>query len=123
MAESVTLEIPESIAQQARQLANQTQQRFEDILLEWLTHSFTELPIETLPDSQVLALCELQLDEPQQHNLSILLERQSEGQITSTETQELDFLMKLYRSGMVRKAKAMQIAVERGIYPPLSATA
>jgi len=65
MAESVTLEIPESIAQQARQLASQTQQRFEDILLEWLTHSFTELPIETLPDSQVLALCDLQLDEPQ----------------------------------------------------------
>jgi len=123
MAESVTLEIPDSIAQQARQLASQTQQRFEDVLLEWLTHSFTDLPIETLPDSQVLALCELQLDEPRQQNLSTLLARQSEGQITSTETQELNFLMKLYRSGMVRKAKALQVAVERGIHPPLSATA
>ncbi|MEO0517517.1 MAG: hypothetical protein AAF171_09475 [Cyanobacteria bacterium P01_A01_bin.116] len=56
MVQSISLDIPDSIVQQAQQLASQNQQRLEDILLEWLTHSFTEHPVETLPDSQLLAL-------------------------------------------------------------------
>ncbi len=120
MAQLISLNIPDPILQQAQQLANQTQQRFEDILLEWLTNSFTELPIETLPDSQILALCNMQLDEHQQETLSDLLDRQRENQLTTSETQELTFLLKLYRRGLVRKAKALKIAVARGLMPPLS---
>ena len=110
MAQPISLSIPDPILQQAQQLANQTQQRLEDILLEWLTNSFTELPIETLPDSQILALCTMQLDEHQQETLSNLLDRQRENQLTAPETQELTFLLKLYRRGLVRKAKALKIA-------------
>jgi hypothetical protein len=120
MAQPISLNIPDPILQQAQQLANQTQQRPEDILLEWLTQSFTDLPVETLPDSQVLALCTMQLDEHQQETLSDLLDRQRENQLTPPETQELTFLLKLYRRGLVRKAKALKIAVARGLMPPLS---
>ncbi len=117
MAQTISLSIPDGILQQAQQLANQSQQGIEDILLEWLTHSFTEHPIETLPDSQVLALCNMQLDDQQQDTLNTLLSRQRENQLTSAERQELQFLMKLYRRGLVRKAKALKIAVERSIRP------
>lgn len=121
MAQSISLDIPDGIIRQAQQLASQNQQRLEDVLLEWLTHSFTEHPIETLPDSQILALCNMQLDEQQQETLSNLTEKQREDEITSAELQELQFLMGLYRRGLLRKAKALQVAVERGLISPLSA--
>ncbi|MEO1389827.1 MAG: hypothetical protein AAFV85_21015 [Cyanobacteria bacterium J06634_6] len=121
MAQSINLDIPDSIVQQAQQLASQNQQRLEDILLEWLTHSFTEHPVETLPDSQVLALCHMQLDEQQQSTLDSLLDKQREDELTLVDSQELQFLMKLYRRGLLRKAKALKVAVERGLVPPLSA--
>ena len=69
MVQSISLDIPDSIVHQAQKLASQNQQRLEDILLEWLTHSFTEHPVETLPNSQLLTLCNMQLDEPQQEAL------------------------------------------------------
>lgn len=121
MAKSISLDIPDSIVQQAQQIASQSHQRLEDILLEWLTHSFTEHPIETLPNSQILALCDMQLDEQQQETLNTLTEKQREDEITPAETQELQFLMGLYRRGLLRKAKALKIAVERGLIPPLTA--
>ena len=121
MVRSISLDIPDSIVQQAQQLASQNQQRLEDILLEWLTHSFTEHPVETLPDSQILALCNMQLDELQQEALDTLLEKQREDELTPVDSQELKFLMKLYRRGLLRKAKALKVAVERGLVSPLSA--
>ncbi|MGB7085881.1 MAG: hypothetical protein WBD47_10030 [Phormidesmis sp.] len=121
MAQSISLDIPDSIVQQAQQLASQTHQRLEDVLLEWLTHSFTEHPVETLPDSQILALCNMQLDEQQQATLNTLTEKQREEEITPAESQELQFLMGLYRRGLLRKAKALKVAVERGLISPLSA--
>ena len=121
MAQSISLDIPDSIIQQAQQLATQNQQRLEDVLLEWLTHSFTEHPIETLPDSQILALCNMQLDEQQQATLNTLTEKQREDTLTPADSQELQFLLGLYRRGLLRKAKALKVAVERGLLPPLSA--
>lgn len=121
MVQSISLDIPDSIVQQAQALASQNQQRLEDILLEWLIHSFTEHPVETLPDSQVLALCNMQLDEQQGGKLDTLLDKQREDELTPADSQELQFLMKLYRRGLLRKAKALKVAVERGLIAPLSA--
>ena len=121
MVQSISLDIPDSIVQQAQQLASQSQQRLEDILLEWITHSFTEHPVETLPDSQIIALCNMQLDEQQQETLDTLLDKQREDELTPANSQELQFLMRLYRRGLLRKAKALKVAVERGLVPPLNA--
>ena len=121
MAQSISLDIPDSIVQQAQVQASQNQQRLEDILLEWLTHRFTEHPVETLPDSQVIALCNMQLDEQQQGKLDTLLDKQCEDELTPADSQELQFLMKLYRRGLLRKAKALKVAIERGLANPLNA--
>ena len=69
MSEIVTLEIPDVLAQSARAVAKQTHRSVEDVLIEWLDRAVTELPIELLPDDQVLALRDLQMDDtehPQQ---------------------------------------------------------
>jgi uncharacterized protein YnzC (UPF0291/DUF896 family) len=63
----------------------------------------------------------MQLDEQQQETLNILIDKQREDELTPSEKQELQFLMGLYRRGLIRKAKALKVAVERGLMPPLSA--
>jgi hypothetical protein len=120
MSETVTLEIPDVLAQNARDIAAQTHRRVEDVLVEWLARAATDLPVEQLPDDQVLALRDMDMDDAQQAELSELLARQREGVLTETERAQLDNLMRIYRNGMVRKAQALKVAVDRGLQPPLS---
>jgi hypothetical protein len=120
MSEIVTLEIPDALAQSARAVAEQTHRRVEDVLIEWLDRAATEIPVELLPDDQVIALRDTQMDDAQQAELSELLARQREGLLTSAERGQLESLMGIYRRGMVRKAHALKVAVDRGLQPPLS---
>jgi hypothetical protein len=46
--------------------------------------------LESLPDGQILALCELQMLPEPQAQLSDLLARNQEGQLSSAEVQQLD---------------------------------
>ena len=120
MGEIVTLELPEPLAQSARAVARQTQRSVEAVLLEWLDRAATELPVELLPDDQVLALRDIQLSADQQEALSDLLARQREGGLTGVERTQLDSLLALYRRGLVRKAQALKVAVDRGLQLPLN---
>jgi len=120
MGKIVTLELPENLARSARETAARTRRSLEDVLVEWLDRAASELLVESLPDEQVLALCELQMDVEQQTELSDLLARNREGQLTQAETTRLDDLMLVYRRGLVRKARALKVAVERGLRPPLN---
>jgi len=103
MSEIVTLELPEKLARSARELAARTRP-----------------PVESLPDDQVLALCDLQISGEQQEELSDLLARSREGQLNKAEHERLEELMLVYRRGLVRKAQALKVAVERGLRPPLN---
>lgn len=120
MAEIITLELPEPLAQQAKAIAALTDRRLEDVLLEWIDWAIADLPIESLPDAQVLALCDSQLSPEQQTTLSTLLAQNQQGQLGDSDRQQLDELMQLYRSGLVRKARALQVAVSRGLKSPLA---
>lgn len=119
MSEVITLEVPEAVAERARVVAAQTQRPVEDVLLEWLGQTAMDVPVKLLSDAQVLALRDLEMDTEQQETLSILLARQREGQLTVDERRQLDALMTVYRRGMQRKAEAINVAVERGLQPPL----
>jgi len=44
-----------------------------NILLEWLDRAITEIPVESLPNEQVLALCDLQMQTDQQEVLTVQL--------------------------------------------------
>ncbi len=65
MSEIVTLELPEALAVRAKEVAARTHRRLEDVLVEWLDRATTEPPVESLPDDQVLALCDLGMDAGQ----------------------------------------------------------
>jgi hypothetical protein len=120
MSEIVTLALPESLAQSARVVADRTNRRMEDVLVEWLGRAAADLPVESLPDEQVLALRDLQMSEAQQEELRALLAQQREKALDAAQRARLDELMATNRRGMVRKARALKVAVERGLQPPLS---
>jgi hypothetical protein len=120
MSEVVTLRIPDQLARDARAVASYTHRQMEEVLLEWMDRAAANPPIESLPDDQVLFLCKLQLNPAQQNELSELLARNREASLTATDQTRLDQLLNEYRQGMVRKAQALKVAVERGLQPPLS---
>ena len=119
MSEIVTLELPDVLVQSARSVADRTHRRIEDVLVEWLGRAVTDVPIDALPDDQVLALGELQMSDTEQAELSDLLAGHCEGTLDGVERARLAALMESYRRGMVRKAQALQVAVTRGLRPPL----
>jgi hypothetical protein len=71
--------------------------------------------IAQMSDEQVLALCDAMLSVDEQARLSELLGRHGEGELGEAEVGELDGLMQVYRTGLVRKAEAWKVAVERGL--------
>lgn len=119
MSEMVTLELPDALVQSARSEADRTHRRIEDVLVEWLDRAATDIPIDGFPDDQLLALSDLQMSDAQQAELSDLLAAQREGALNQIERAQLASLMESYRRGMVRKARALQVAVERGLHAPL----
>lgn len=123
MSQSVTLDLPPDLAQRAAAVAQQTHRRVEDVLLEWLGRAANDVPIESLPDDQVVALANREMSQGDQRELSALLARQREGTLDETARLRLDELMASYRRGMVEKARALKVAVERGLRPQLDAHA
>ena len=119
MSEIVTLELPDVLVKSARSVAAQTQRRVEDVLVEWLDRAAADVPVEALSDDDVLALCDLEMAETQQADLNGLLALQREGSLDESDRMRLDVLMDIYRRGMVRKARALNVAVGRGLRPPL----
>ena len=109
MSEMMTIPVSARAARHAARLASLTQQRVEDVLAGWLDWTAAEVPVETLPNDALLALCDLEMDKEQQQDL-----------LNAAEQARLDELLQVYRHGLVRKARAIKVAVQRGLRPPLS---
>lgn len=120
MSRSVTLDLPDDLARRAQTIAAQTQRRMEDVLLEWLGAASTDVPVDQLTDAEVLALRDQEMSTAEQRDLSELLARQREGQLDEIARAQLDEVMGIYRRGLLRKAQALKVAVERGLQPPIS---
>ena len=117
MSQTVTLNLPDAIARRARAEAERSHRPVEDVLLGWIDQLATEAPIEAMNDEQVLSVCETDLDPGQQSELSKLLGLQQEGRLVETSRLRLEALMTHYRRGLVRKARALKEAVDRGLIP------
>ena len=120
MSETITLELPDTVMQSAKAIASQTHRRVEDVLIAWIDQAAADVPIDALPDDQVLALRDAQMGSAEQEELGQLLAGQREGTLNDAERGRLAILMGNYRRGMVRKARALKVAVDRGLQPPLS---
>jgi hypothetical protein len=114
MGERVTLDLPNELARNAREVAERTNYRVEEALSERLGRAFTEIPIEGPSDEQVLVLADAQMSDEQQAELSDLVARQREESLDNPDRARLDELMSVYRRGILRKAQALQVAIAPG---------
>lgn len=120
MSESIILELPETLVKQVKEIATLNHRGIEEMLIEWINRAVNDVPLDLLPNEQILALCHLQMTTEQQATFSDLQFRHREEHLNAQETSKLDELMQIYRSGLVRKAQAMNIAVKRGLMLPLN---
>jgi hypothetical protein len=120
MTQTVTLQVPNKLASTAQAVAKQTKRPVEEILVEWLNNAIEHLPMESFDDQQIIALTQLTIEPSQQTELSDLLAKNREMQLSGTEKERLNELMRFYRQSLVQKAEAMKLAVERGLLPPLT---
>ncbi len=119
MSELVTIKVSDQVARLASQIASQKHLPVEDVLSDLLESAVNEVPVEMLSDNEVLALSEMKLSEEQNLALSKLLAQQRENQLDDVGRQQLDELMRIYERGLLRKAQALRVAVERGLREPL----
>jgi hypothetical protein len=119
MSEWITIRVSDRVVRSAAHVAAQSQRRIEEVLADWLDRAVTELPVEALPDQEVLALTELQLTPEQQATLSELLVQNREGTLDAEGRRRLDEMMRIYEHGLLRKSQALRVAVQRGLREPL----
>lgn len=115
MTERFTVELHEGAAQIIRAVAAQTGRKANDVLQAIIEQGVAEIPIETLPDAEVLALADMMMSETDGESLNDLLDDQREGLLTPDTQVHLNDLLLQYRQGMVQKSTAMRVAVERGL--------
>ena len=119
MSAQFTIQVSDQVVRHAAHVAAQTQREIEEVLADWLERVITDLPVEELSDAEVLALTELQLTTEQQTLLGDLLVRNREGALDTEGRRQLDTLMHVYEQGLLRKAQALRVAVQRGLRAPL----
>ncbi len=128
MNTEITLTLSPDNYQRAKELAMLTERSVNDLLSESIknllsplaTSSSVTKPVSALSDEEVLALRKLELSQKEDNRLSLLLNIQQAGNLTTKESAELFALMQVYQDGLLRKARALNEAVKRGLMEPLS---
>ena len=131
MNKTITLNLPEEVYNRANHLAQLISRDLTDVLVDAISLSLSPTSplnesegnriesIESLSDSEVIALSELQMESEQDIRLSQLLQKQQADTLESTERPELWTLMQIYQTLLVKKAAALREAVSRGLREPL----
>jgi hypothetical protein len=119
MSQQITLKISDEVARRATSIAAQTERSIEEVLTAWLDSLADEVPIEGLPDGEIVSLTQFQLTDQQQEALSHLLTLNREDSLDGGGRHQLDELMRLYEHGLLRKAQALRVAVHRGLLDSL----
>jgi hypothetical protein len=127
MTTQVTLTLDDETYRRAQHLAQLTGRTIADILADTIDISLQPLDVELvnsrsisqLSDKEVLELADSQMEFSQDRRLLSLLDKQQTGQLVDNERSELLALMQVYQDGLLRKAQALNEAVQRGIRKPL----
>jgi hypothetical protein len=120
MGELLTIKVSDHVARFASQVAIQRDLPVEEVLSDLLESAVNDIPVECLSDDEVLTLSEMNFPDEQDATLSDLLARQRENQLDSEGRRQLSEMMRSYERGLLRKAQALRVAVERGLREPLS---
>jgi hypothetical protein len=115
MTQKITLELSDSLTQKIKGIALKQEQSLEELVINLIEQGASQFPLELLSDGEILSLCDQEMSEQEQVQLSELLAKQREETLNGNEQQQLTNLMQIYRQGLIQKAKATQIAVDRNL--------
>lgn len=120
------LTIPERVYQRARQIARQTEQTVDQVMLSHLETLPTALPVlapdeeaelealHHLSDDALWTIAREQLPEPTQAHFEQLMAQNSKGKISADERNDLAQLVERGERLMLRKSEAIAILSQRG---------
>jgi hypothetical protein len=117
----ITISLPDKIFANVASLANKTQRRIDEIIVEKIERDFSfdvndlEKQISVCSNSEIIELSNLQMPEKQDKRLSFLLQKQNEKDLTKSEQKELWKLMDLNRLATLKKAFAMREITKRNL--------
>lgn len=121
-----TLTIPDELYQRARQIAEETEQPIDSVLIEHLRTLSVPLPVlppdeqaevdalKHLSDDALWTIAGEQMPQDVQDRMQILMDKNSLGTISDAEYAELEGYVERGNRLMVRKAEAAGILMERG---------
>lgn len=128
---TVTVRLPETLYQQARETAAATSRSVEEVLTQSIALSLP--PLEDVLPSQVKAelsammlvgddelwqIARAELPAEKQERLEILTETRKERSLTDTESEEFDTLFSEAELTMLRRAEAYRLLTRRGYTIP-----
>lgn len=121
-----TLTIPDELYQRARQIAEETEQPIDNVLIDHLRTLSLPLPalppdeqaeldaLKYLSDDALWTIAREQMPQDVQDRMQILMDENSLGIISDAEYVELEGYVERGNRLMVRKAEASGILMERG---------
>jgi hypothetical protein len=123
----VTLTVPDHVYDQARKIAEATDQPIEKVLIQHLEEAFSE-PLPKLPpdeqaeldalahlsDDALWTIAREQMSEERQARLQALMDKNSQGDLSEAEREELEGLVEQGQRLALRKAQASAALTARG---------
>lgn len=127
MSAQVMVTLPDDTYRRAEYVARITGRDIADVLADMISLSLQPLgaqstddrSIADLSDADVMVAADSQMDSTQDKYLSETLEKQQAGRLADAEYPAMLALMQIYQDGLLRKARALNEAVRRGLRPPL----
>ena len=113
MTTQVTVALPDDVYQRVRRLSSVAGRTTSDVIADMISivlqpfgGSLAAQPAYgTMSDSELLHIADLQLESVKDERLSLLLNRQQAGEITTGESAELSSLMQLYQESLLREMR------------------
>jgi len=127
MSTQITITLPDELYRNAERFASLANRDIASILVDTLQQTIPPIsetvlalpPVKQLSDEALLELTQLELNPDDDIRLSVLLDKQQSGTLSHPEQSELQHLMQQYQEGLLRKATALQEAVNRGLLESL----
>ena len=115
MKKRVTLNLSDDILSRALEIAARSERNVETVLEEWIDRYADEIPVETLSDNEIVALCNQEMNIVQKYELRDLLYSHRARKLSDEESARMDSLLQIYRRNIIRKARAVEVATARGL--------
>lgn len=119
MTQTITLQLPDDLVSIAQAEAERSAMPLNVVLVQWIKRGGGD-DLERLSDQELLAVCDSTMDIHSHKNLSELQAKNREGDLCAPERMRMQELLDVYQCGLLRKAKALKIALGRGLRASLN---